>query len=224
MSAPLTDQVTSCFVIDVLRKSRNDPLVVFLKGLFEDESVVKIVHDCRMDSDALWHHLGIKLANVHDTSCWHTAIFGTEDVNLNETLRAYGLAQNMIRDKNIYQTNPAFWTTRPLTPQMIEWASADIKSLFLMREAQKNRASLSASQSAEKMSDAYCDDVRGKQVSTVRVANPGFFIGTGGSNLRALQRSSGTKIYGIGKRTDKTFMVFYDTEADLAKVKRAASA
>ena len=36
-----------------------------------DETVEKIVHDCRMDSDALFHKLGITLTHVHDTQSWY---------------------------------------------------------------------------------------------------------------------------------------------------------
>ena len=39
-----------------------------LKQLFEDEKIVKILHDCRQDSLALFYLLGIKLENVFDTS------------------------------------------------------------------------------------------------------------------------------------------------------------
>ena len=57
-----------------------------LKRLFESKHVMKIIHDCRMDSDALWHHFGIKLERVHDTSCWHFAVSGRWKAGLNETL------------------------------------------------------------------------------------------------------------------------------------------
>jgi len=38
-----------------------------VKELFECSTVTKIIHDCRMDCDALFHKHGIKVINVHDT-------------------------------------------------------------------------------------------------------------------------------------------------------------
>ena len=39
-----------------------------LKKIFEDETKIKILHDCRHDSLALSCLMGIKIANVFDTS------------------------------------------------------------------------------------------------------------------------------------------------------------
>jgi exonuclease 3'-5' domain-containing protein 1 len=59
-----------CFVFDVLDKTPDHPVINWLRGPLEDGRIKKIIHDCRMDSDALYHRLGITLTNVHDTSCW----------------------------------------------------------------------------------------------------------------------------------------------------------
>ena len=58
--------------------NKNDPLIKWLKIILEDQNILKIIHDCRMDSDALYHHFDIKLANVHDTSAWHEKISGIQ--------------------------------------------------------------------------------------------------------------------------------------------------
>ena len=115
-----------CFLVDVLDKSHDDSLVIWLRGLLEDPSIVKIIHDCRMDSDALFHLLRINLVNVHDTSCWHAAITHNSDSNLNTMLMHYRLQPNVFRDKSVYKSNPSFWALRPLTSQMIQWASGDV--------------------------------------------------------------------------------------------------
>ena len=70
-----------------------------VKELFEDAKVTKIIHDCRMDSDALFHFHDIKLNNVHDTSCFHAEITGSEDENLNNVLMHNGVEQNHTRDR-----------------------------------------------------------------------------------------------------------------------------
>jgi len=212
----------SCFIIDVLDKSPDDPLIVWLRTLLESPSVVKVVHDCRMDSDALFHHLGIKLTNVHDSSCWHTAITGVADQNLNTVLLHNGLRPNSVRDNSVYERNPAFWAVRPLTEKMIQWASGDVQSMFELHDLQKKNASSRDARLGSEESEKYLA-WRSAQVSTIKVRNPGKFIGRGGTGIRNLQKSSGTLIYGIGRRSDCTFMVFFSSPASLAAVQRAAS-
>jgi exonuclease 3'-5' domain-containing protein 1 len=126
---------TSTFLVDVLDKGPDDKLVGWLRTLLEDESVTKVIHDCRMDSDALYHHLKISLVNAHDTSCWHAAN-GFVDKNLNETLQFHRLSPNVVRDGSVYKTNPAFWATRPLTQKMISWAAGDVQCMFDLYKCQ----------------------------------------------------------------------------------------
>lgn len=38
-----------------------------LKSMLEDDSIVKVMHDCRQDSAALYYQMGIKLQNVFDS-------------------------------------------------------------------------------------------------------------------------------------------------------------
>lgn len=53
-----------CFILDVHGKSSDDALVVWLRGILEDDTITKIIHDCRMDSDALLYHLQIRISKV----------------------------------------------------------------------------------------------------------------------------------------------------------------
>ena len=61
--------------------------------------------------------------------------------SLNAVLTAHNLPPNAVRDRGVYQTNERFWATRPLTKGMIEWASVDVHSLFLLHEKQCGAAS-----------------------------------------------------------------------------------
>lgn len=87
-----TESPSHCFLLDVLDKDESDPLVTWLRRVLEDDSIEKIIHDCRMDSDALMHNVKIKLANVHDTSCWNAAITGIDNEALNTVLERNGAA------------------------------------------------------------------------------------------------------------------------------------
>jgi hypothetical protein len=222
LAVSLGDDV-QCFLFDVLDKDKQDPMVCFLRSILESDSVLKIIHDSRMDSDALKHLLDIKLTNVHDTSCWHEKINGIADVNLNEMLQANGLMPNAVRDKGIYDSNPAFWTIRPLTDQMISWAAGDVSLMFKVHARQITTASPEIVNQAIVLSNEFLDMARSAEIARFKVrVNVGKFIGTRGSNLRALQKSTNTLIYSYGKRSSNDFMVFYRDVASLQQVKARA--
>ena len=129
-----------CFLFDVLNKSKDDPMIGFLREILESDSVLKIIHDCRMDADAMHHLLDIKLANVHDTSAWHYKLTGNQDLNLNDMLQSNGLKPNVVRDGDIYRTNHAFLATRPLTEKIITWAAGDVNLMFNVHALQVDKA------------------------------------------------------------------------------------
>ena len=69
-------------------------IVKSVRNLFQSDEVTKIIHDCCMDCDALFHLHGITVVNVHDTSCFHEVITGTENKNLNDVLGYNGVRLN----------------------------------------------------------------------------------------------------------------------------------
>jgi exonuclease 3'-5' domain-containing protein 1 len=96
-------------------KEKCSKIVEAVKELLESSKVTKIIHDCRMDCDALYHKHGIKVNNVHDTSAFHDFIGYATNKNLNDTLSYYGIRVNVERDKSVYRSNPNFWATRPVS-------------------------------------------------------------------------------------------------------------
>ena len=222
LAVPLGEDA-QCFLFDVLDKPKQDPMICFLKGILESDSVLKIIHDCRMDSDALHHLLDINLTNVHDTSCWHGQLTGSCDVNLNDLLQGNGLKQNIVRDSGIYESNPAFWTTRPLTDKMITWAAGDVNLMFKVHARQVIKASENVASKSLKLSNEFLEKARSAEIGWFKVrVNVGRFIGSRGCNLRDLQRSTDTLIYSRGKRSAAEFMVFYKDTASLDRVKARA--
>ncbi|KAL7467684.1 hypothetical protein ACHAXS_007926 [Conticribra weissflogii] len=188
-----------------------------VKEIFESSKVVKIIHDCRMDCDALFHLHGIKVNNVHDTSCYQTVLTGGQK-NLNDTLACNGIRTNSHRDKSVYKRNPRFWATRPLTNQMIEWASADVDKLFKLSQIQLDKISISSKTRAVTKSTEFTKKARDMKVKTgLRVNSSGLFIGRGGVNVRRLEERTGTFMYQDGG----TWFVYYENESSLAAVKRA---
>jgi hypothetical protein len=60
----------NCYVFDVVESERTPGVVSLVKELLEDPVVVKVIHDSKMDVDALHRQLDITVVNVHDTQAW----------------------------------------------------------------------------------------------------------------------------------------------------------
>jgi ribonuclease D len=215
-----TTPTTYLFDVLGLTAASVSPMLDWLRNLLENETICKVIHDCRMDSDALASLLNIQLTNVHDTSCWHASCGGGTDVNLNDCLVSYSLTPNALRGSINYDANPNYWAQRPVSKEMMAYASGDLTSLLEMQAKQLQRASASESAKAKAASIAYLNAARSARVEVVRVTgNIGHFIGPRGANIRELQKSTNTIIFNKGQRANKMFMVFYHTEEGLNQVK-----
>lgn len=111
-----------------------------LKGLLESTSLTKVVHDCRNDSGALYHQHGVVLRNVWDTQGAHAIIqlqqtgkpvYKVKNISLNTLCKMYGGPVNPKKDqmKKIYRRDQKFWSRRPLSDEMIVYASYDVLAL-----------------------------------------------------------------------------------------------
>ncbi|CAH1963112.1 unnamed protein product [Acanthoscelides obtectus] len=111
-----------------------------LRRLLESLDVVKIVHDCRNDAVNLYNQFNITLKTVFDTQAAHAIIcyqetnrpvYKAKSVALNALCECYGAPVNPIKDqlKNIYRRDQKYWSRRPLTREMVLYASADVLSL-----------------------------------------------------------------------------------------------
>jgi exonuclease 3'-5' domain-containing protein 1 len=215
---------THCYLFDVLDcTSITDNTICYLKRLLEDESKKKVVHDCRMDSDALEHICKVRIKNVHDTSCFHTVLHGEKEVNLNNLLAYHKITKNTVRDGNVYKQNHAFWATRPLTDQMIEWASNDVSKLFEVYDAQMQQAQDGETMSkCLAMTEHYRTFAVNARIKEISVRNIGAFIGRGGSNINMLRARTNTCIYPRGPRDQNKMLVYYQNEKDFNQVQIAA--
>mmetsp|Transcript_11939 Transcript_11939/g.18818 ORF Transcript_11939/g.18818 Transcript_11939/m.18818 type:complete len:286 (-) Transcript_11939:73-930(-) len=185
----------SCCVFDVLGSP--DPDVVgFLKAILEDENIIKIIHDCRADSDALYHHLGIRLAGVHDTQAWHCALQPQSfRLNLNNMLKNYNCATNNDRDTNVYKDDPAFWCKRPMSEAMVAWAAADVKVLHTLFEAQRSRTG-KMQRNCKAACELYLREMRDAVIEDVAIEKSmlGKLIGKGGANIKRISEETGAQL------------------------------
>mmetsp|Transcript_25620 Transcript_25620/g.42135 ORF Transcript_25620/g.42135 Transcript_25620/m.42135 type:complete len:468 (-) Transcript_25620:122-1525(-) len=101
----------------------------------------KIMHDCRQDSDALFHQFGVRLQHVFDTQVAHAVLVegnGKESpwpISLARLLQKFAKIEHEAKDevRKMMRADPSFWRHRPLTPLMIEYAVLDVAFLLRVR-------------------------------------------------------------------------------------------
>ena len=223
-----------CFLFDVYQQKKEAEIVKMLKDILESDSIIKVIHDVRMDCDALLHQFGIRVTNIHDTQVF-THQFWTEtsvrkNLGLNDTLKLYECRENILKDKGIYKSNPAFWATRPLCSFMTELASQDVFYLLDLYEKQVLQARSADSDGlALTRCIALCEErlaIRDQFACLVQI-NPmkiGLFIGRGGSNINSLisdMSSFGCHLQGLDGRGKKGLFIVYANDSQSLKLIKA---
>ena len=104
------------FLLDPLCREIGDKTLEVSKRILESKNITKIIHDCRQDSDALYHTFtpSIKLTNVFDTQIWDMNCNHGLRRGLNDVLASHGLQVNQSRNGCVamYLSNPNFWKQR----------------------------------------------------------------------------------------------------------------
>ncbi|KOC60694.1 Exonuclease 3'-5' domain-containing protein 1 [Habropoda laboriosa] len=111
-----------------------------LQKLLEHKDVIKVIHDCKNDSVNLYRQFKIMLNNIFDTQAAHAVlqfqetgkpVYKVKNVNLNTLCDHYGAPCNPLKEqlKNIYRNNQRYWCRRPLTRDMLIYASSDVLCL-----------------------------------------------------------------------------------------------
>lgn len=203
-----------------------------LKYLLEHPAIEIIIHDCRQDSDALQVHFNISLTAVFDTSFFIAFMTGeTKRLNLNDALRTHGLPVNALRgaDKTMYDINPSFWATRPMTSKMISYAAGDVAALFQLRRKllarrEENGHVLQRIHGRDwerKLNvemQRSVDEFRGKPYSklvTVPKRHYGKIIGKGGSTIRLLESRFDVV---MSSSTNEGFLILASSQANIQRV------
>lgn len=100
----------------------------------------QIIHDCRNDAVNLHQQFNITLQSVFDTQAAHAVltyqetgkpVYKAKSVALNALCEYYNAPVNPMKEqlKNIYRKDQKYWSRRPLSREMILYASADVLSL-----------------------------------------------------------------------------------------------
>ncbi|KAG1665559.1 hypothetical protein FOA52_000705 [Chlamydomonas sp. UWO 241] len=184
---------------------------------------LSMVHDTKMDVDALHHLLNIRLVNVHDTQAWDQVLTRNRS-NLSDTLVRYGCPPNRERDRNLYVGNHEVWATRPLTQRLSDYASGDVQLLFQLRKQQLSVAARTPGAEARCVqASRQAAQFFKKVLTTTKISEVGRFIGSGGSNIASLSAQMPGFVYQIrdsGPHLDN-LLVYADDAEQLAKAAQA---
>lgn len=133
------------FLIDLVGDEPDHARSMFeqggLKRLLQNPKLYKVMHDCRHDSDALYHQFGVKLVSVIDTQVVFAALRKARGmpeglpVSLKTLLKKFTSAtEDDLCMKNTIKTSMKgdndFWLRRPLSQEAIQYARLDVEHLL----------------------------------------------------------------------------------------------
>jgi len=148
-----------------------------LRQLLEDPAVLKVMHDCRLDSDALFHEHRVNLANVFDTQVAYAVVTRAKGystplpVSLNTLLRHYAHgASNEVKDlmKQAMQDDAEYWLKRPLDENALKYARQDVTFLCTVQRQIDALLSVASKKNVVHYSNFYLDHYRKLAEAIVR--------------------------------------------------------
>lgn len=137
----LCDINLNVYLFDIL-SNKNLMTQGHLLKLLCSNQVKKIAHDCRLDSGALYKHYNAVLSNVFDTQMAHILINVRNGSDswwdpARASLKTLCFIYNVpllasLKDSVKYSMtqNDSFWSERPLTDRMVNYAAADAAQLI----------------------------------------------------------------------------------------------
>ena len=122
----------------------SEDTVKAMKPLLESGSTLKVMHDCREDSAALFHQFGgIRLSNVVDTQVANLLVQREQkSPNMHQTAYTDLIEEYLgktVRDsvnmKDQMVEDPFLWHRRPLTKELVDYAVEGVEYLLPLWEA-----------------------------------------------------------------------------------------
>ncbi|XP_067847263.1 piRNA biogenesis protein EXD1 isoform X3 [Heptranchias perlo] len=119
-----------------------------LKMVLEDSNILKVIHDCRLLSDCLYHQYRVDLTNIFDTQVADVLQFSSEAGGLLPSCVST-LEECLVRhlylpstkvlflqhNAHAVKVNPKVWTCRPLPPRLMQSAGLKVRYLLSLRSA-----------------------------------------------------------------------------------------
>jgi hypothetical protein len=220
------------FLVEVGRGAQGRERMQVLKPLFESNIVEKVIHDCRFDSDCLFHNHDVCLTHVHDTNRYHHVISPTksDNVKLEYVLKGCGFQSALRREfkdrSDRIPDESMFWAKRPLNDLMLTVAFSRVEYLLMIAAVQKGKLLLPRKhQKAQQLSEDFANRFRCMKVASfLRLEHPAttkrdVFWGKYGEQIRNLIRPTGAYIF-KGTADAKFWVLYYHDDDDLLLVMR----
>eukprot|EP00439_Symbiodinium_sp_Y106_P044541 s1182_g5.t1 len=166
----LQDSKGQVLLCDALRTG----VVKALAPLLESRQIVKVIHDCREDSAALFHQHGIQLRAVFDTQAAHSVLekrAGREayQASASELLKQYlHIEPEQTELKSLMLQDPGLWARRPLSKGLVRYALHSVSHLRQLHQSLVAAARQNSSTSLEEFARA------SKRAAEYRVLNSNF--------------------------------------------------
>ncbi|GJM94125.1 hypothetical protein PR202_ga10742 [Eleusine coracana subsp. coracana] len=153
------------YLVDAIEGGKE--LIEACKPALESEHIVKVIHDCKRDSEALYFQFGIKLHNVMDTQIAYSLI--EEQEGKKRSYDAYISFVGLLADPRVIvcltllhdyviggscipypekeevrillRQDPNFWKVRPLSDMMVRAATDDVRFLLSIHEKMMEKLS-----------------------------------------------------------------------------------
>eukprot|EP01132_Coremiostelium_polycephalum_P005436 gene5436-6780_t len=131
------------YLFDIV-KLGSKPFEKGLKEILESPKIIKVVHDCRKDSEILYHKYHVQLQNVYDVQIAHAMLQKKEEGNIpirrfgfHELTHLYARKYSEICVNIKFQAKDLFtkdsnkiWGERPLPKLIIDYSSLDAALLL----------------------------------------------------------------------------------------------
>eukprot|EP00727_Mastigamoeba_balamuthi_P012986 m51a1_g831 hypothetical protein (325) ;mRNA; r:734769-736134 len=127
------------YLFDVVdAEKREQMMAAGLRDVLQSTEVVKVLHDCRGDSDALFHNARVSLANVFDTQVAYAVLKRTLEgkvpipIGLSTLIKKHGMGathDTKVEMHKLMDEDPLFWERRPLPQKALTYASSDVSLL-----------------------------------------------------------------------------------------------
>lgn len=154
------------------------------------QGVSKVIHDCRMLSDAFLYRLDIVLTNVHDTLAWHVdpSVWRVWEP-LDTVLLHNGLPRTLEQPGT---QHCAYWARRPITAAMLSASLDGLENIITLSVLQARGVD---HEIAESTTRSFLEWARGANTRVVSII-PGLCVRTPCKRrfLHTLQRHTGTLI------------------------------
>ena len=108
--------------------------IISLKEVMADASIVKVVHGADYDIRCLNRHYGFRINNLYDTSI-AARFVGLTRVGLAALIENL-LGVTITKSKQLQRAD---WGQRPLSAEALDYAAADVRHVFALREVLSKR-------------------------------------------------------------------------------------